>query len=202
MRERYRTIRGVTMPAARDRSLVTGPAGRAGRQSDRALAARQPTGSVTRARCSTRRRSRTGSSPPSRKARPIERVREAIDDDGARVVIYMGGDGTFAEVAKGILAVQPRGRGRDGHAADRHRERSGQVVRARLPAPGRSSATSRSSPRATRSAATSRSSRSSAASKRSTATCSSTRSRSASARRASPRATAIASASAASPASA
>jgi len=31
-------------------------------------------------------------------------VREAIDDGGARVVIYMGGDGTFAEVAKGIFA--------------------------------------------------------------------------------------------------
>lgn len=27
----------------------------------------------------------------------------AVVDDGARVVIYMGGDGTFAEVAKGIL---------------------------------------------------------------------------------------------------
>lgn len=36
--------------------------------------------------------------------RTIERVRELIDDDGARVVIYMGGDGTFAEVAKGIFA--------------------------------------------------------------------------------------------------
>jgi diacylglycerol kinase family enzyme len=36
--------------------------------------------------------------------RTIERVREAIDDGGARVVIYMGGDGTFAEVAKGIFA--------------------------------------------------------------------------------------------------
>ena len=33
----------------------------------------------------------------------IERVREQVDDHGARVVIYMGGDGTFAEVAKGIL---------------------------------------------------------------------------------------------------
>ena len=30
-------------------------------------------------------------------------VRDAIDVDGARVVIAMGGDGTFAEVAKGIL---------------------------------------------------------------------------------------------------
>jgi diacylglycerol kinase family enzyme len=30
-------------------------------------------------------------------------VRRAIDDGGARRVIYMGGDGTFAEVAKGIL---------------------------------------------------------------------------------------------------
>jgi diacylglycerol kinase family enzyme len=34
----------------------------------------------------------------------IHRVTEAIDEGGARVVIYMGGDGTFAEVAKGILA--------------------------------------------------------------------------------------------------
>jgi diacylglycerol kinase family enzyme len=31
-------------------------------------------------------------------------VRDLVDRDGARVVIYMGGDGTFAEVAKGILA--------------------------------------------------------------------------------------------------
>src|SRR4249920_1261336 len=36
--------------------------------------------------------------------RTIDRVRDAIDDGGARVVIYMGGDGTFAEVAKGIFA--------------------------------------------------------------------------------------------------
>lgn len=34
----------------------------------------------------------------------VEVVRKAIDDDGARVVIAMGGDGTFAEVAKGVLA--------------------------------------------------------------------------------------------------
>jgi diacylglycerol kinase family enzyme len=34
----------------------------------------------------------------------VERVRQVIDDEGARVIIYMGGDGTFAEVAKGILA--------------------------------------------------------------------------------------------------
>ena len=32
-------------------------------------------------------------------------VRRAIDDDGAELVIYMGGDGTFAEIAKGILAA-------------------------------------------------------------------------------------------------
>jgi len=38
--------------------------------------------------------------------RTIDRVREVIDDDGARVVIYMGGDGTFAEVAKGVLGSQ------------------------------------------------------------------------------------------------
>ena len=31
-------------------------------------------------------------------------VRRAIDEDGARRIIYMGGDGTFADVAKGILA--------------------------------------------------------------------------------------------------
>lgn len=31
-------------------------------------------------------------------------VRRAIDDDGADLLIYMGGDGTFAEVAKGMLA--------------------------------------------------------------------------------------------------
>ncbi len=37
-------------------------------------------------------------------------VRRAIDQDSARRVIYMGGDGTFAEVAKGILASE--------HAAD------------------------------------------------------------------------------------
>ncbi|HVK78462.1 MAG TPA: diacylglycerol kinase family protein [Kofleriaceae bacterium] len=34
----------------------------------------------------------------------VDVVRRAIDDDGARVVIAMGGDGTFAEVAKGVLA--------------------------------------------------------------------------------------------------
>ena len=33
----------------------------------------------------------------------IEIVRKLIDESGTRVVIYMGGDGTFAEVAKGIL---------------------------------------------------------------------------------------------------
>jgi diacylglycerol kinase family enzyme len=33
----------------------------------------------------------------------VEVVRRAIDDGGARLVIYMGGDGTFAEAAKGIL---------------------------------------------------------------------------------------------------
>jgi diacylglycerol kinase family enzyme len=40
----------------------------------------------------------------------IDRVRETIDDGGARAIIYMGGDGTFAEVAKGILSSR--------HAAD------------------------------------------------------------------------------------
>ena len=33
-------------------------------------------------------------------------VRRAVDEDGARRVIYMGGDGTFAEVAKGVLASE------------------------------------------------------------------------------------------------
>lgn len=33
----------------------------------------------------------------------VERVRAHIDDLGCRRVIYLGGDGTFAEVAKGIL---------------------------------------------------------------------------------------------------
>ncbi len=33
-------------------------------------------------------------------------VRDAVDRDGARVIIYMGGDGTFAEVAKGILGSE------------------------------------------------------------------------------------------------
>ena len=42
--------------------------------------------------------------PTEPEGRTIDRVREAIDDDGVRVVIYMGGDGTFAEVAKGIFA--------------------------------------------------------------------------------------------------
>jgi diacylglycerol kinase family enzyme len=34
----------------------------------------------------------------------VELVRAAIDEAGHRCIIYMGGDGTFAEVAKGILA--------------------------------------------------------------------------------------------------
>ncbi|MBN1239277.1 MAG: hypothetical protein JXB36_12305 [Gammaproteobacteria bacterium] len=41
--------------------------------------------------------------PTEPAGRTIDRVREVIDG-GARVVIYMGGDGTFAEVAKGIFA--------------------------------------------------------------------------------------------------
>lgn len=43
--------------------------------------------------------------PTEPEGRTIDRVREVIDE-GARVVIYMGGDGTFAEVAKGIFASQ------------------------------------------------------------------------------------------------
>ncbi|MCA9676721.1 MAG: hypothetical protein KC464_16930 [Myxococcales bacterium] len=44
----------------------------------------------------------------------VEVVRRAIDDDGARLIIYMGGDGTFAEVAKGILASAHAGETRMG----------------------------------------------------------------------------------------
>src|SRR6476660_7025786 len=36
----------------------------------------------------------------------VDRVREIIDTEGSRVIIYMGGDGTFAEVAKGIFGSQ------------------------------------------------------------------------------------------------
>jgi len=43
--------------------------------------------------------------PTEPAGKTIDRVREVIDD-GARLVIYMGGDGTFAEVAKGIFASQ------------------------------------------------------------------------------------------------
>ena len=41
--------------------------------------------------------------PTEPEGRTIDRVREVIDG-GARAIIYMGGDGTFAEVAKGIFA--------------------------------------------------------------------------------------------------
>jgi diacylglycerol kinase family enzyme len=41
--------------------------------------------------------------PTEPAGKTIDRVREVIDD-GSRVVIYMGGDGTFAEVAKGVFA--------------------------------------------------------------------------------------------------
>ncbi len=36
----------------------------------------------------------------------VELVRRVIDDEQARQIIYMGGDGTFAEIAKGILLSQ------------------------------------------------------------------------------------------------
>ena len=42
--------------------------------------------------------------PTQPDGKTTEVVRDLIDTEGARVVIYMGGDGTFAEVAKGILA--------------------------------------------------------------------------------------------------
>ncbi len=48
--------------------------------------------------------------PTEPEGRTIDRVREVIDDGGVRLVIYMGGDGTFAEVAKGVLG--------SAHAAD------------------------------------------------------------------------------------
>jgi len=41
--------------------------------------------------------------PTEPEGRTIDRVKEVVDQ-GIGVVIYMGGDGTFAEVAKGILA--------------------------------------------------------------------------------------------------
>ncbi len=36
----------------------------------------------------------------------IDLVRRAVDEDHTRTIVYMGGDGTFAEVAKGILLSQ------------------------------------------------------------------------------------------------
>ena len=42
--------------------------------------------------------------PTQPDGRTIDVVRDLVDRDGINVVIYMGGDGTFAEVAKGILA--------------------------------------------------------------------------------------------------
>jgi diacylglycerol kinase family enzyme len=54
--------------------------------------------------------------PTEPEGRTIERVKEVVDQ-GISVVIYMGGDGTFAEVAKGILAS----------------ERGGEVVMGMLP---------------------------------------------------------------------
>lgn len=42
--------------------------------------------------------------PTEPEGRTIDRVTEVIDNEGVRAVIYMGGDGTFAEVAKGVLA--------------------------------------------------------------------------------------------------
>ena len=66
----------------------------------------------------------------------IDRVREAIDDGGARVVIYMGGDGTFAEVAKGILGVAAR-RARSRWACCRPAPRTIRASRSgSMPAPG------------------------------------------------------------------
>jgi diacylglycerol kinase family enzyme len=41
--------------------------------------------------------------PTEPDGRTVELVRKAIDEGGARRVVYMGGDGTFADVAKGVL---------------------------------------------------------------------------------------------------
>ena len=41
-------------------------------------------------------------------APPSSFVRRVIDDDGARLVISMGGDGTFAEVAKEFASRRAR----------------------------------------------------------------------------------------------
>jgi diacylglycerol kinase family enzyme len=43
--------------------------------------------------------------PTEPEGRTIDRVKEVVDQ-GLKVIIYMGGDGTFAEVAKGILASE------------------------------------------------------------------------------------------------
>ncbi|NJM45813.1 MAG: DUF4347 domain-containing protein, partial [Alkalinema sp. RU_4_3] len=55
---------------------------------------------------SAARRGQGRTSVPRHRARraTVDKVRAAIDDDAVRLVIYMGGDGTFAEVAKGILS--------------------------------------------------------------------------------------------------
>jgi len=45
--------------------------------------------------------------PTEPAGKTVDRVKEIVDE-GTRVVIYMGGDGTFAEVAKGILASERR----------------------------------------------------------------------------------------------
>ncbi|MCK5796997.1 MAG: hypothetical protein KAI47_07440 [Deltaproteobacteria bacterium] len=38
----------------------------------------------------------------------VDRVRRAVNDEGTRLVIYLGGDGTFSEVARGILRSHKR----------------------------------------------------------------------------------------------
>ena len=56
-------------------------------------------------------------------------MREVIDDTGARAIIYMGGDGTFAEVAKRACSRRSMpATCADGAVADGDRQRSGQVV--------------------------------------------------------------------------
>lgn len=44
----------------------------------------------------------------------VDLVRRAIDEEGADLVVYLGGDGTFAEVAKGVLASSRSGEVRIG----------------------------------------------------------------------------------------
>ena len=93
--------------------------------------ARPRTGSGSRARCSIGKASRIGSCRPSPKAARSIACAMSIDDDGARVVDLHGRRRHVRRGRQGRARLAARRRGRDGHVAHRHRERSGQVVRAR-----------------------------------------------------------------------